>query len=206
MHDLKLPLHNILGYIGVLEESDLDTQQRLDLKGLESNALFLNKMLEELRVIFLGGRIVVKRELLDWREWMGGVLREFSRVHGLDFGVVELPEVFVEVDGDLLRRIFWNLLENAYFYGGGEVGISSYVEGERLCVVLENSVLRGVRTGKVRRRRRGEHTPTGFGLVVVRSLASRLGLEYEVEGGGERWRVVLRVPLGLDRRKGLDEG
>lgn len=135
-HDLRTPLTSILGYLGwVREQPDLDVatrQKYLDIA--YRKAQYLEKMTNEL----FGFVKMEHREMslhigkLDLLQLLRQLLDEcypsFEK-HGLKSSLITTEEeVMMEGDGNLLARLFDNLLNNAIKYGK---------DGKSICVELK---------------------------------------------------------------------
>ncbi len=118
--------------------------------------------------------------------------------------------LYVDGDGDLLRRALDNLLDNArkYSEAGGRIGIDAAVEGEQVVVSVSDEGV-GIeaadlphvftpffRADRSRARRTGG---VGLGLTLVQRIArAHDGSVTIASEPGRGTRVSVRVPLVLD--------
>jgi signal transduction histidine kinase len=124
-HDLRTPLTSIIGYLELIEK---DTGSDMD--GLRRNAgiayqksLQLKKLIDDLfeyTKVRQGG-LSLKPARLDLKELLGQLAEEFVPVfQAAEMACrMKLPEedCFVMADGDLIVRVFENLISNAVRYG-----------------------------------------------------------------------------------------
>ena len=125
-HDLRTPLTSIYGSCSAIVE-DFDNipreKQLLLLKDMQSDAQWLNRMVENLlsvtRVdadkVRLSKHSVVLEELIDT------LLVKFYKHYPDQTVQVEIPEEFVSIPMDpmLIEQVLMNLLENAVFHAHG---------------------------------------------------------------------------------------
>ena len=125
-HDLRTPLTSIYGSCSAIVE-DFDNipreKQMLLLKDMQSDAQWLNRMVENLlsvtRVdadkVRLSKHSVVLEELIDT------LLVKFYKHYPDQMVQVEIPEEFVSIPMDpmLIEQVLMNLLENAVFHAQG---------------------------------------------------------------------------------------
>ena len=125
-HDLRTPLTSIYGSCSAIVE-DFDNipreKQMLLLKDMQSDAQWLNRMVENLlsvtRVdadkVRLSKHSVVLEELIDT------LLVKFYKHYPDQTVQVEIPEEFVSIPMDpmLIEQVLMNLLENAVFHAHG---------------------------------------------------------------------------------------
>ena len=117
-----------------------------------------------------------------------------AKKKGLGFHVEELPLVFCDADPRQLRRIFDNLLSNAYKYtDSGAIRLSGHLSGELFEVEVSDSGI-GIPEAEQHRLfhdfRRFENAASrigvGLGLSVAKMLAEKNGgtLRYRPRAGG----------------------
>lgn len=191
-HDLRTPLTSILGYLELLRKNQKlspEMQQKyLDIA--YNKSVRLQKLIEELfgftKLSY--GKINMNVQKLDIVELLAQLLEEsypnFQK-NGLSYDFVSnRKSQIIEADGDLLARLFDNLIGNAIKYGK---------EGKRIRVTLradcENVTIKIVNYGYVipenelplifDRFYRTDHSRTnasgpggtGLGLAIVKNIA-----------------------------------
>jgi signal transduction histidine kinase len=120
-------------------------------------------------------------------------------------------DVVIDADGDLLRRLLWNLGSNAVKFAPPDSVVSVTVERDREAVVLEVADQGPGVPAEARARiferfyqvdpaRSAQATPgTGLGLAITRAIAELHGASIEVRdraGGGAAFRVRFPVAAG----------
>ncbi len=217
-HELRTPLHGILGVTEVLEEEvygPLTEKQRKALASIGTSARSLLELIDSLLVTARAEalRLEVSPSSVDVADVVRSVvatgrmlvsdkkLSVETKLSG------ELPEVFT--DRPKLVQILVNLVANAIKFtpDGGAVIVEAAPApaGVRVAVrdtgigIPEEALPRifepyvQVDGSAVR-----EHGGAGIGLAVVRTLADLLGVAVEVESApGEGTTFTLRVPLEL---------
>lgn len=216
-HELRTPLTQVLLYAETLQrDQPLSTDQRRSaLEAIVRETRRLVQMVENVLTVSLVGRptprLVYQPEEIDIlvNEVLAGFAPAFRqrRVHPVVS--VEGP-VTARCDGDAVRQILRNLVDNALRYGPERESLSILARQEegRLELVVEDS---GPGVPATERSRiwepfvRLEGTPgrgTGIGLSVVRQLAELHGGSARVEEGtrgGSRFVVDLALePAGSE--------
>jgi signal transduction histidine kinase len=120
-HELKTPLNAIIGYAGLLlKEADggVTPEQRIDLQLIEANGKHLQQILENIFSLkdIESGTVELDLHATDLNELVGSTVASVQpRAHERDlqiaFEPLDLPPVLV--DPTLLRRVLFNLLDNA---------------------------------------------------------------------------------------------
>lgn len=189
-HDLRTPLTSIIGYLGwVRTRTDLDEETRnhyIDIayqKALRleqlTNELFGFVKLEHKEMQIHPGRL----DLVQLMEQMLDEMTPSFVKNELQVEFVHTENaIFIEADGELLARLFGNLLNNAVKYGKDGKQIRVFMEKEDVYVVtrvinygriipkqeLEHIFQKFYRTEQSRSRDTGG---TGLGLAIVQQIA-----------------------------------
>jgi signal transduction histidine kinase len=120
-HELKTPLSAVIGYAGLLlkgTSGPLSDAQRADVELIEANGRHLQQVLENIFVLqdIEGGAVQVFPEPADLNELVAEAVASV-RPRGLEKGVdVEFQPLDVpllQLDPTLMRRVLFNLLDNA---------------------------------------------------------------------------------------------
>jgi len=113
----------------------------------------------------------------------------------------------IEIYGDiLLRKVFYNLIDNALRYGGDHlttIQINHYKQGEILVIIVEDDGDGISEEDKKRLFIKGFGKHTGLGLFLSREILSITGIsimENGVPGKGARFEItvpsdVWRIPV-----------
>lgn len=208
-HDLRTPLTSILGYLQLLEEDDLDPEQRARyLQVVEGRA----RVLQELITAFYdlsrieGGEYPLEIQPVDLRRRLEPLLASFYddfQQAGFQVDVQledDLPPVLADPGG--VTRVLTNLLSNALKHGSQSLSIRLYREGDFLVTAFSNDAPHLTQEDLPRvferfytadQMRTGQNT--GLGLAIVKALAQRMGhtafaqLENGVFTVGVRWHM-----------------
>lgn len=190
-HDLRAPLRSIDGYSKILQEDygdRLDDEGRRVLLVIMNNAKRMGKLIDDLLEFSRLGRKEMQRSLVDMKTMVDGIVQQLME---------QAPDRRIEVrvedlqpavsDPDMMRLVWFNLLENAFKYTGREpVAVievrSSKADGDGIRYeVKDNGVgfdmkyapkLFGVfqRLHKIQ-----DFSGTGVGLAIVKRIISRHG-------------------------------
>lgn len=205
-HDLRTPLTSIIGYLGwVRTRTDLDEETRNHYIDIAyQKALRLEQLTNEL----FGFVKLEHKEMqlhlgkLDLVQLMEQMLDEMTPSFVKNELQVEFLHaehaIFLEADGELLARLFGNLLNNAVKYGkeGKQIRVSMEKEGEYVVTrvinygriipkqELDHIFQKFYRTEQSRSRDTGG---TGLGLAIVQQIA-------ELHHGQVRVKVICREP------------
>lgn len=223
-HDIRTPLTSILGYLGwIRERRDLDGETRekyIEIvydkaKRLEqlTNELFGFVKLEHNELQLRTGRL----DLVQLMEQMLDEMTPSFVKYELDVKFYHArPSLVVEADGELLARLFGNLLNNAVKYGreGKEIIVRMEVSEEWVVTkvinfghVIPKEELDAIfqkfyRSEQSRSRNTGG---TGLGLAIVQQIAAlhhgEVHVKSDLQGTAFEVDLPLRQPAGKDEEK-----
>jgi len=204
-HELRSPLTRVKVALALLPEGD--KQRRIEADVAEMEAMIAELLeLERLR----GGR-GLRKESLDLVALLRQVAEGFQdRPPGVRF-VAEEPEIWVEVDGEKLRVVLRNLLENALKYSLADsrsIEVAVKLDGEAVIVVvtddgpglpaddLHNLFEPFFRVDRSRSKKSGGY---GLGLSICKRIVEAHGGRIEAanrSGRGAKFTITLpRVAL-----------
>jgi signal transduction histidine kinase len=212
-HDLRTPLTSVIGFQGLLMDRAHHSDEELERfasiahkKALRLQAL-IDELFEYTKVSYSGLR--VEKRPIDLGELIGQIAEEFYPAFG-DAGLecrLSLPDekVTVQADGELLHRLFENLLNNAAKYGaqGRFVDIAlSRAPGRAVCSVtnygqpipqedLQRIFQRFYRVEQSRSRKTGG---TGLGLAIAANIAQLHGGSITATSGAEGTSFTVELP------------
>ena len=218
-HDLRTPLTSVIGYLGLVrEQPDLPLETRKKYLDIAyRKAQFLEKMTNEL----FGFVKLEHRDMslqvgsLDLVQLLMQLMDEcylsFEK-NGLKTQLITKEEsLIMEADGNLMARLFDNLINNAIKYGK---------DGKVICVEVErrenNAVVRVINYGKVIpqtelkhlfqkfyrvEQSRSQNTGgTGLGLAIVEQIVELHQGKIEVKS--DLQGTVFEVTLPIHHREG----
>ncbi len=229
-HEFRSPLTSIKGYLELVlngEVGEINEEQRNFLRVVESNVESLQELVND----FLGfekfdsGKIEMHWEELDTKSLIKETVKKFAplaREKSLQM-VVDLDEVgTIMGDRQLFQQVLNNLVSNAIkFTNDGEVGIKSYVEGDRDTIEVWDT---GVGIPKDELGKLGEKffrastakdaaiQGSGLGLAITKEIIKKHGGKLRIESTlGEGSRFIVSLPLMRERtimessKEGTDE-
>jgi len=150
-HELRTPLTLILGPVEDLLTSpaDLSAAQRHDLGLVRRNTQRLLQLVNQLmdfRKIDVGKMAVraTEADLVGFVREIMDVFEKTAHRRGITFRFASAePSIFLWFDGDILDKVFFNLLSNAFKYtpDGGQIIVSITLNGndKTVCVSVEDS-------------------------------------------------------------------
>ena len=203
-HELKTPLTSIKGYVETLLGSDLDSETTDSfLEVIEDEAERLERLIEDtLSLSKIESEGVLEKEEVAVEDLITDIrpiLEPKAEKKKIDLNFqleAELPTLMG--DWDQLPRALINLIDNGIKYTpeGGQVGVRSYLEEEKIIIEVEDDGIgipeqdlprifeRFYRVDKARSRELGG---TGLGLSIVKHVVDQhngqISVESEVEQG-----------------------
>ncbi|MBA3599463.1 MAG: PAS domain-containing protein [Methylibium sp.] len=208
-HEIRNPLAAILQANALLAEDANDAQARQLTRIVAENAERLKRIVDDVMEVAPGPQRAPSP--LDASAQVAAICGEWARIAGLRLGTdsavqIELPAqpLGVVFDGEHLRRVLVNLLDNALRHGSAapgavQVRLAEAGEGRALLTVhsdgdvIAPEVERHLFEPFFSTRSRG----TGLGLYICRELCERYGasIDYRARAGTERHRNEFSVTM-----------
>ncbi len=211
-HDLRTPLTSIVGYLELIgrgKDADPDELRRYAGIALQKS-LQMKKLIDDLfeYAIVRDGQIKLRTSRIDLRELLAQLSEEFVPVFQAGDRTCRMtsddPGHFVRADGDMIMRVFENLLSNAVRYGrpGGTIGLDISQDGPWTAVRVSSAgdpipagdlpriFDRFFRSNRAGTERSGG---AGLGLAIAKSIIDLHGGEISVRS--ERDLTVFEVRL-----------
>jgi len=197
-HDLRAPLRSIDGYSRILQEDYIDKfdeEGRRVLNVIMSNAKRMGKLIDDLLEFARLGRKSIQGSVIDMTAMVNTIIQELlaqEPERNIDVQVHQLHPAYADVD--MMRQVWFNLLENAIKYTGkreaARVTVRSYKteEGEIFYEVRDNGEGFDMKyVGKLfgvfqRLHKIQDFSGTGVGLAIVKRIISRHGGRVWAEG------------------------
>lgn len=215
-HDLRTPLTSVLGYLDyVLRDDSLTPEQARHYTSIAlTKSRRLEKLIEELFEITRvnHGKLPAARKPIDLAGLLGQLAEELYPVFenaGLAVRLDAPPRADILGDGDLLARVFENLLTNAARYGkdGQFVDIRCAIEGDEAIVQVINYgqeipesdlpyVFEMFYTGN--KARTAAEGSTGLGLFIAKNIVEQHGGAISVDSSVIRTAFEVRLPTGAE--------
>lgn len=132
-HELRSPLTPIIGYLDLLNSTEMSGKQRKYIEVIERNALELNSLVGDLVEIIRidSGRMRLERE----RVHIPGIVKEIlENLNPMQKIIRNVADITIETDRRKLSQVFSNLLSNAIKYTpeNGEIGIEVLNRGKEI--------------------------------------------------------------------------
>ena len=195
-HDLRAPLRAMNGYSVMLQESlasTLDDEAKRRLRAIETNAIKMGQLVDDLLEFSRSGRTAMKMSGIDMNKLVGKVLEslKFDEKDRLGVSVAALPRTYG--DPVLIQQVMTNLLSNAVKFSRKreepriEIG-GCEEDGNSIYFIKDNGIgfdmrfydqLFGVFHRLVTDE---EFEGTGVGLAIVHRLVTRHGGRVWAEG------------------------
>jgi len=219
-HDLRTPLTSILGYLELLcadSNSKLSDEVRLQYSRIaRDKAKHLQQLIEELFGLtkMSYGRLAVHLSKIDIAKLMEQMIDEFYPVfeekHLECSFHSDVNSLIIDADGDLIARLFENLINNAtkygadgkllrvdVHYGGGEyvsIAVTNFghlIPEKELPYIFDKFY-------RVEQSRATTTGGTGLGLAIVKTIVDLHGGSIDVESNienGTTFNVRLRLHI-----------
>jgi two-component system sensor histidine kinase PilS (NtrC family) len=208
-HEIRNPLAAILQANALLAEDAKDPQERQLTRIVAENAERLKRIVDDVMEVAPGAR--TEPAPLDASVQVAAICSEWARVVGLRLGTdsavqIHLPAQALGVvfDGEHLRRVLVNLLDNALRHGSAapgavQVRLAEFGDQRALLTVVSDGevippeVERHLFEPFFSTRSRG----TGLGLYICRELCERYGasIDYRARAAPERHRNEFSVTM-----------
>ena len=207
-HDLKTPLASVQGYSEMLLKKDVSEEVKKDyLQMIFDNSVRTNEIL---RSLFMYSKLESagyrpNQERVDVCEFarllIASYITRFEDAgFGYEFNIPE-EEIFVDVDRELLRRVFENLIENSMKYNDPGTKIFIGIEqGKDIRITVSDD---GCGIPEEHRERSWEPVyradqnskGSGLGLAIVKQIVEMHGGQIRLEPGkGCKWLITIPKP------------
>jgi len=211
-HDLRTPLTSVIGYLDfILKDEQLSKEQVRHYLGIAfAKSQRLEKLIDELFEItrMNYGMLPIDKQPIDLSELLTQLSEElypvFEKNH-LEARLNVAPQLIISGDGDLLARVFENLLTNAIRYGGDGrfVDIHAFREGEEAVVQVINyggrihpndlpHIFDMFYTGD--KSRTHQEGSTGLGLFISKNIVTRHNGTIAADSSLIRTMFEVRLP------------
>jgi len=214
-HDLRTPLTSVLGYLDIiLKDEQLTPEQLKHYTTIAyTKSQRLEKLIEELFEIarMNYGMLPIKKEPLHLGELIVQLSEELYpalEANQLTARLDLSPDLVIVGDGELLARVFENVLNNAIRYGsdGQYIDVRGFVEQETVIIEVVNyggtipaedipHLFDVFFTGD--RARTHRERGTGLGLFIAKNIVEQHNGTITVESNTIRTLVEVRLPRCL---------
>lgn len=217
-HDLRTPLTSIIGYMELLVNGNNIPEETRDkyLKVAYNKSLRLQKLIEDLfgftKLNY--GKIAMNIAKVDIVKLMAQLLEEFYpnfMENSLEYSLESTDnQVMIEADGDLLARLFDNLINNAIKYGKDGKKVSVVIRKVddivHVAVINYGKVIPKEDIDKVfnkfyrvEQSRSVNTGGTGLGLAIAKNIAMMHGGDIVVQS--DLYGTIFDVTLSVNYNK-----
>ncbi|SDX94284.1 HAMP domain-containing sensor histidine kinase [Paenibacillus sp. CF384] len=220
-HDLRTPLTSVLGYLDFILQGDQLTAEQINhyTSIAYTKSQRLEKLIDELfeitRVNY--GKLQVEKKPLDLSELLIQLNEELYPAlekNNLTARLNVAPHLTVMGDGELLARVFENLLTNAIRYGseGRFIDLNGQLEAEEAVIQVVNYgtsippeelpyIFDMFYTGDKARTHRGEGS-TGLGLSIAKNIVTQHQGTITAQSDVIRTLFEVRLPRNMEADAG----
>ncbi len=210
-HDIKTPLTTIISYINLLQQEKFESEAaKKYLDTLDRQSIRLKKLMEDLLEVSKAstGNLAILPAACELDVFLSQALGEYEdRMEKANLSPVlhiASPSCVILADGQLLWRVFDNLLSNVVKYAapgtrvyldltqqnGRATLLFRNISKEELNIPAQDLLERFVRGDRSR------HTEgSGLGLSIAQSLTELMGGELSLDIDGDLFKVSLTFPL-----------
>ena len=224
-HDLRTPLTSILGYLDLIKNSQSVNEEMKEhyLEIVYNKALRLQKLIEELfgftKLSY--GKMNMNIITLNLVELLSQLIEEsypnFEK-NNLNYEFTSnVKKLYIDGDGDLLVRLFDNLITNAIKYGADGKMVKIRLRKEKKLVritvlnfgyAIPEKELPYIfdKFYRVESSRSTSTGGTGLGLAIVKNIAEMHHGSVEAKSDLSGTRFIVTLPLEYEEEKSLFEG
>jgi signal transduction histidine kinase len=218
-HDLRSPLHNILGCAELLvREQDLNEDSQDLVNQITSSGKYMTSLVNDLLNIKKSENIDTDHfQLMNFTTLLTDVFQSVkyaADIKGLHLSANILPDLYVEGEKLALARCFTNILSNAIKFtsAGGEIDLETTIGSQdNICITIKDNGI-GIEESEIedifneytstsQSGTNGE-LGTGLGLSIVKQIMKSHGGAVKVEsdiGKGSTFSLFLKK--GLSQQK-----
>jgi len=216
-HEIRTPMSGIVGVTSLLEQTELDNNQREYVSALQESSLALNALIDDVLDLskIEAGKYSLEKESFNLPKTLFGVAQMFTasaNSKGLELFLNYSPQLpdYVIGDGKRLRQIILNLVSNAVkFTERGEVAINAFIletnntdgttlirievtdTGPGLTKEESKQIFEPFYQASTKPRRQPEQSGTGLGTTIssnlVRLMNGKIGVDSEQHKGSCFW-------------------
>lgn len=205
-HDLRTPLTSIMGYIQLMEDNNLDEEERNEYIDI------VKKRAKSLQILISGFYDLSRLESNDYKFELKSInltniMYDMIALFYNDFlnkgiePVVKIDKKALKIIGDenAVKRVFFNLIQNMIKYGDKDVFISLEDKDNCIITIFRNQALKLKEEDVAHlferffigdRARNGDST--GLGLAIVKELIEQMGHEIYAELLEENLSIIIK--------------
>ncbi|WP_099202939.1 sensor histidine kinase [Miniphocaeibacter massiliensis] len=215
-HDIKTPLTSIINYVDLVKNSNNTEERNEYIKTLDYNAKRLKTMVIDLIDASKTGtgNIDLNYEIIELNELILQVYGQFDSAFedkNLEFEYKSFSDnIFINVDGDQLSRVFENIITNAVKYckENSTISIRIEVKDSKLMVSISNiskeplvvkseDLLEQFVRGEQSRSSEG----SGLGLYISKNLIELMKGKFEINIEEDIFTVIISFKIKTNKKK-----
>jgi signal transduction histidine kinase len=188
-HDIRTPLTILSGYVPILLETEIDDTQRKYLELIEKKTDQLNDRVSDLLeyATIMSGQQKIHLEKVDFRSLVQNFIDEIKPFSKVEF-LVE-GEFFVNVDRQMLSRLFDNLASNIKQHANLEKKVSVHlIESDGY---VELSVTNEIHPN-------GGENGKSLGLIISKMIAESLNGAFVASSSDNVFKSRLSLPINSE--------
>jgi signal transduction histidine kinase len=213
-HELRTPLTAIKGYAGNLIDGivgNIDERQGKYAERISANCDRLDRMINELLTLsrIEAGKIELRPTKISLYSLINDVVFEFSpiaRKKSVSLAFDCPVDTIIIADGDRLKEILINLIDNAIKYTHSEGNVSIYVQDKEKQVIIsvedtgigispENFEKIFMRFARIQPKEKGDSNGVGIGLSIVKGFVElhngKISVQSELDKGSQ---FIVTIP------------
>lgn len=210
-HDLRTPLTSILGYLELLNEEELTSEQKEIISVVKRRSLGLKDLIEQLYEYtrLENKEYNIKIEKIDLYKVLQEHILEFYmefEKKNIDFKLSmpkEAKPIWINGDIKCIKRILTNLTNNALKYTNGEAEVNLKVKGNTasFTYITTRGSLTDYDIKHIFDRfykkdlSRSVSNSSGLGLTITRIFTERMGGDIYAHGDDEYLYIVCSFPM-----------
>ena len=185
-HDFRTPLTSIIGYIQLLQKSEIDEFQRKNLNIIYKKSYELKNLVDDFfeLAVLESNETDLSFNRINIGNLISDIILENVQTLekanlNLEFNILD-NSCFICADEKMLRRIMQNLISNAVKYSTKDV-IISLVKKDRVQIKVKNSIgiIEDINTERIFERfymedKSRSKKGTGLGLAIVKLLTEKM--------------------------------
>lgn len=211
-HDLKTPLTSIINYVNILGNSNITEEERKDyLIILDRNSKRLKTLIDDLFEIskLSSGKMKIEKQKIDIVSLVYQGVGEYSNLYeekNIEFKVTtNEEEIFINLDGKLVSRVFENIIVNALKYSLSNTRVYVDIEDKEDSVEVSfknisnyeidfNAEDMFERFARADKSRNSLVEGSGMGLAITKNIVELHGGKIKIEVEGDMFKIYIIIP------------